>query len=96
MSPTALGSTSWAATCLIDSVASSGLSAPAVTRCSSSCTSKASASKRRVKNASASSGRALGVLADRALALGRAHVDGAVRVDPAPLARQLVGRSALG
>ena len=40
-------------------------------------------------------GRALGVLADRALAVSRAHVDGAVGVDPAPLARQLAGLSAL-
>ena len=88
MSPTALGSTSWAATFLIDSVASSGLSAPERTRCSSSWTSNSSASKRRVKKLKRLLGAALGVLPDSALAFGGADVDGAVRVDPTPRARR--------
>ena len=88
MSPTALGSTSWAATFLIDSVASSGLSAPDRTRCSSSWTSNSSASKRRVKKRQRLLGAALGVLADGALALGGADVDGAVRRRPGPTCSQ--------
>ncbi len=55
-SPTALASLTWARTVRTDSVASSGDITPEFTRFSSSSTSKASAAKRSVKKASASSG----------------------------------------
>ena len=59
-SPTACASATCALTVLTDPAASSGASAPDLIRCSSRSTSNASASKRSVKNLSASSGEPSG------------------------------------
>ena len=64
-------------------IASSGERAPAVIRVCSRLTSSSSAAKRRVKKAMASSVGTSGHLADAALTLGGADIDGAVRVHPA-------------
>ena len=71
-----------------DSAASSGDITPDLIRCSSRSTSKASASYRSVKNASASSGVPSGYCPTGALAVGGPDVDGSVLGDASPLGRR--------
>ena len=85
-SPTALASTTCSRTVFTDSAGLLGRQhAGPLTRCSSSSTSNASASYRSVKKRQRLLGRALGVLAHGALAVGGPDEDRAVLGDPAPL-----------
>ena len=88
-SPTAWASTTWARD-LLDRLG--GLVRATARRRWTRCSSRSTSNGQRVvppgEEGQRLLGRPLGVLADRALAVGGAHVDGAVLGDPAPLARR--------